>query len=134
MGNKRVNGFWLMKNLAVGGTGATFNSVAQNVTNFDNISIEVDWTIATISGLINVQASVSQSFNDAGAVHTWSFLDFANDPNNSGAHPGGSGETGNFSFALTGFPFPYIRFQYVDDAENSAAGNINVFIYSKDVN
>lgn len=95
---------------------ATILSAKQDITNFDNIGLQIDWT-STAVGTISVLVSI-----DDVTYHALTF-------NPVLAQPGGT--AGGYVVDLNQVPFPYLKIQYVNA---SSSGVLNVWLFSKDVN
>ncbi len=115
MGNKKINAYHLITNGVMTGT-TTLLSPIQNIQNFDNIGLQVEWT-STAIGTISVQCSVDGTVFDA-----LTFDPLLTQP---------AGASGHYLIDLNQVPFPYLQVKYVNA---SSTGVLNVYMFSKDVN
>jgi hypothetical protein len=122
MGFKKINQFWLVQNGSMTGT-STITSSAQNISNLDNVGLEVTWT-GTPNGTFGVLGSVSAAIPNAPAVN---FYGLTFNP----ALGAATGSAGGFLIDLNQFPFPFMKFQYTN---SSSTGTLNVYIFQKDLN
>lgn len=95
---------------------STVLSVAQNIQNFDNIGLQIDWT-STAVGTISVLCSI-----DGVTYHALTFNPILAQP---------VGAAGGYIIDLNQVPFPWLKVQYVNA---SGSGLLNVYLFSKDVN
>lgn len=125
MGFKKINGFWLIHNGAMTGT-TTVTSAPQNISNFDNIALEISWT-GTPTGTINILGSISESFPQAVQAGLANYYPLTFSP--ALTSPVGSADA--YLVYMNEIPYPYIEVQYVNV---SGSGVLNVFLFSKDLN
>jgi hypothetical protein len=110
----------------VGGTGtksvsgtmtgtATINSIATNISNLDNVSIQISWT-GTPTGTISVLSSV----DGTNYVTVMSTSDIGQP----------AGVAGGYLISLNQMPFPWVRLQYVNA---SGSGTLSAWISGKEI-
>ncbi len=115
MGVKKNNIYHLINAGSMTGT-ATILSSAQNVVNFDNLGLQVDWT-STAVGTLSVLGSV-----DGVTFHALTFSPALSQP---------AGTAGGYIIDLNQFPWPYLQVKYVN---SSSSGTLDVWLCSKDLN
>lgn len=123
MGFKKTTGIYLIHDGVMTGT-TTVVSAAINMINVDNAGIEIAWT-GTPTGTLSVQGSVSAAIDQPSVTVAWNDLTF----NPAITQPAGS--AGGYLINLNQFPFPYLRFKYVNA---SGVGVLSVFLFLKDLN
>lgn len=94
----------------------TITSATQNVTNFDNLGLQVSWT-GTPTGVISVMCSI-----DNVTFFALTFNPVLDQP---------AGSAGGYLINLNQLPFAYMRVQYVNA---SGVGVFNVYVNKKDLN
>lgn len=115
MGSKKINAYHLISAGVMTGT-TTLLSTAQNISNFDNIGLQVKWTGSAV-GTISVLVSIDGTNYDA-----LTFNPVLTQP---------AGTAGSYVVNLNQLPFPYLKVRYVNA---SSTGVLNVYISSKDLN
>ncbi len=122
MGFKKKNQYWLIQNGVMTGT-STLLSPSQDLTNFDNVGLEITWT-GTPVGVISILGSVSAGIIGVPAI-TYYALTFNPVLNQPASNASG------YLIDLNQFPFPFMQVQYVN---SSSTGVLNVYMYGKDLN
>lgn len=105
-----------MSALSVSGTSTYTSSPPQNLSNFDNIGLQIAFS-SGVTGTLSVLCSVDGSVYDA--------LTF---------NPALSQPTGtaiNYLVNLNQLPYPWLKVQFVS---SSGSGTLDVWLNSKDIN
>jgi hypothetical protein len=113
MGSKKTNSYHL---IAAQDMAGVISSSIQNVSNFDNIGLQVTWT-GTPTGIIQVLGSV-----DGVTFYALTFNPVLTQP---------AGSAGGYLIDLNQFPWPFLQVTY---AQTSGAGTLDVWLNSKDLN
>lgn len=115
MGAKKTLPTYKIFNAQAVSSTTSYNSLTTNITNLDNISLQIDWT-GTNAGSFDVLVS-----NDDQTFHS------LNVPN----LPTASGSSGGFIINLNQVGQPYIKLSYTNA---SGSGVLTASIFGKDLN